>query len=216
MMLAADEVVIRFAVGLEGGQMLVEAMHQLVGELLDGPVGVDEFGVVIAQMGDHVWEAAFEMEEHRAAAEERLKIPVKVRGEKLVELPQQLRLPACPLQERLRFDAGDIGCVGKAHRLLLVVGVEPSIWFTATGPARHGGLRGCESGKFAGGFGFWLWIGSLIRPRLIGGFVFFDDTPRLLCHVTGSIPIRAKGSRSIFKAGHNIFPPHPLPVGPYG
>jgi hypothetical protein len=147
--LAADEVVVAFPVGIEGGQMLIKAAHQFRGKLLDGTVGIDQLTVVVAQTGDHVREAPFEMEEHRAAAEEWLEVPVNPVRKELVVLRQQLCFATGPFQKRLRFDAGNIGSVGKLHRLLFVVGVERTVGVAAGRDRNVAPTRREKLGEFA-------------------------------------------------------------------
>ncbi len=83
---ASDEVVIGLAVGAESREVRVEAAHQLVGMVAHGLIGGQEVGVVVAQEGAHGREAVLEVEEDRAAANERLNVALDGRREKTVEL----------------------------------------------------------------------------------------------------------------------------------
>ncbi len=71
--------------------------------IANGDVGVDEFGIDVAQVGEHLRETMLEVEEHRAAANERLKVTGDFRGEKFVELREELRFAADPFEKRLRL-----------------------------------------------------------------------------------------------------------------
>jgi hypothetical protein len=104
MMPTADEIVVTLAVGPEFREVFIEPAHQWFRMVTNGDVSVDEFVVVVAQEGAHLWETVFEVKEHRAAANERLKITLYAVGQKFVKLCEKLRLAAYPFEKRLRFN----------------------------------------------------------------------------------------------------------------
>ena len=69
----------------------------------NGYIGVDEFVVVVAQERAYVRKPLLEVKEHRAATHKRLHITLNPRGEKFVELCQELRFATDPFQKRLSF-----------------------------------------------------------------------------------------------------------------
>ena len=105
--LGADEVKMVITFGLEFGGVFVQPAHEFAGEIADGEVGVDEFGVEVAQERLHLRKAVLEVEEHRTAAHERLEVAGNFGGEKFIELREELRLAANPFQKRLRFFRGN-------------------------------------------------------------------------------------------------------------
>jgi len=142
--------------------MFVEKTHQFLRIVANHLVAVNEFAVAVAQVGNHVRETAFQMEEYRTPTDERLEVSVNVVGKELVELGEQLRLAARPFQERLCLNAGNIGRIGKLQRLLLVIGVERTVGMSDAGFSTGVVLGRRKLGEVSGKAGFGRWIRSLI------------------------------------------------------
>lgn len=160
--LGADEVKIIVAFGFEFSGVFVQPPHEFIGKIADGKIGVNEFGVDVAQEGAHPGKAVFEMEENCATTYERLEVAGDFSGEKFVELREELRLAADPFQKWLRRDRR-----GGGHRAEGKLFVAD---FCEAG--RFGNLRAenfsqriSRGGNFPADFitcGFW--IRSLIWP----------------------------------------------------
>lgn len=102
-MAAADEIVIVFAISGELVEVLVQSDHERLRLVADGLIRIDKLVVIVAQERAQGGETGLKVKERRAPAQERFKIAVHARGEKLAELCQQLTLAADPFQKRLRW-----------------------------------------------------------------------------------------------------------------
>ena len=195
---ATHLVVVILATRAKSCGVLVEKLHQLLGAVADDAVAVNQFLVAVPQERPHVREPAFQMEEHCAAAEERFDVSLNLDREELIKLAEQVRFASRPFQKRLGLDTGNVWSIGEGQRLLLIESVQRTVGFTA-GRDRNVAPTICrwwELTELAGEFGFWLWIGSLIRPHNVCGLSPFCPSPQLHAHPRGSIPIYRKGSRS--------------------